>query len=70
MYLTGYKICSMALIESLFNNLPSQWAILALIAGIGISVVVLRGLIRFAMRAFVIGLVGVILLGAVYYLVT
>lgn len=60
----------MAWAETLFNSLSSQWAILALIAGIGISVVVLRGVIRFAMRAFVFGLVGVILLGALYYLVT
>jgi hypothetical protein len=55
-------------IESLFNTLPGHWAIIALIAGIGLSVVFLRGLIRLLVRAFIIGIIGVILLGAVYYL--
>lgn len=42
---------------------------MGLIAVIGLSVVFMRWLIRLAMRAFLIGLVGVILLGAIYYLV-
>jgi hypothetical protein len=54
-------------IESLFNTLPGQWAIIALIAGIGIAVIFLRGLLRFVVRAFVIGVVGFILLAAVYF---
>jgi hypothetical protein len=55
-------------IQSVFEKIPTQWVILGLIATIGISVVFLRWLIRLAMRAFVIGLLGVILLGALYYL--
>jgi len=54
-------------IESFLNTLPGQWAIIALIAGIGIAVIFLRGLVRFILRAFLIGLVGFILLAAVYY---
>jgi hypothetical protein len=42
---------------------------MGLIAVIGFSVVFMRWLIRIAVRAFLIGLVGVILLGAIYYLV-
>lgn len=55
-------------IESIFNTLPGHWAIIALIAGIGLSVIFLRGLIRLLVRALIIGVVGVILLGAMYYL--
>ena len=54
-------------IQSFVNTLPGHWAIIALIAGIGLSVVFLRGIIRLAVRAFVIGIIGVILLGVVYY---
>lgn len=56
----------MSAIESLINTLPGQWAIIALIAGIGLAVVFLRGLIRIAVRIFLIGAVGFILLAAVY----
>ncbi len=54
-------------LESLLNSLPGHWAIIALIAGIGLSVIFLRGLIRIVVRAFLIGIVGFILLAAVYY---
>lgn len=59
----------MVWIQSIFDILPTQWAIMGLIAVIGLSVVFMRWLIRLAMRAFLIGLAGVILLGAIYYLV-
>lgn len=54
-------------IEELINTLPGHWTIIALIAGIGIAVIFLRGLVRFIVRAFLIGVVGFILLAAVYY---
>ena len=53
-------------IENLMNTLPGQWAIIALIAGIGLAVVFLRGLIKIVVRIFLIGTVGFILLAAVY----
>ena len=53
-------------IENLINSLPGQWAIIALIAGIGLAVVFLRGLIKIAVRIFLIGTIGFILLAAVY----
>ena len=59
----------MVWIQSLYEQLPTHWAVLALIGAIGVSVVFIRALIRFALRAFLIGLVGFILLGALYYLV-
>jgi hypothetical protein len=59
----------MVWIQSIFDGLPAQWAIMGLIAVIGLSVVFMRWLIRIAVRAFLFGLVGVILLGAIYYLV-
>jgi hypothetical protein len=58
----------MSAIETLINTLPGQWAIIALIAGIGLAVVFLRGLIRVAVRIFLIGAVGFILLAAVYFI--
>jgi len=58
----------MPTLETLINTLPGQWAIIALIAGIGLAVVFLRGLIRIAVRVFLIGTVGLILLAAVYLL--
>jgi hypothetical protein len=58
----------MVWIQSLVDGLPTQWVIMGLIAVIGLSVVFLRWLIRIAVRAFLIGLVGVILLGAIYYI--
>jgi hypothetical protein len=58
----------MELIQSFFESLPTYWALLALAAVIGISVLFLRGLIRLAVRAFIIGLIGLAALGAVYYL--
>ncbi|MCL5428284.1 MAG: hypothetical protein M1347_00585 [Chloroflexi bacterium] len=58
----------MSALDTFLNTLPGQWAIIALIAGIGLSVVFLRGLIRLAVRALLIGTVGFILLAAVYYI--
>lgn len=58
----------MSAIETLLNTLPGHWAIIALIAGIGVAVIFLRGLLRFIVRAFLIGIVGFILLAAVYYI--
>lgn len=58
----------MAWIETFLNNISTPWAILALVAFIGLAVVILRGFVRLAMRAFLIGLVGLIVLGAVYFL--
>ena len=54
-------------IQSTFESLPTYWALLALAAVIGLSVLFLRGLIRLAVRAFVIGVIGLVVLGAVYY---
>jgi hypothetical protein len=54
-------------IQSFFESLPTYWAVLALVAAIGLSVLFLRGLIRLAVRAFVIGVIGLVVLGAVYY---
>lgn len=53
-------------LESIFNTLPGHWALIALIAGIGLSVVFLRGLIRIVFRVLIIGAFGVILLGVLY----
>jgi ABC-type uncharacterized transport system permease subunit len=55
-------------IQSLFDSIPTAWAIIALVAFIGLSVLFLRGLIRLAMRAFFIGLIGLAVLGVVYFL--
>ncbi len=54
-------------IQTLFDSIPTAWAIVALVAFIGIAVIFLRGLIRFALRAFFIGLIGLVLLGVVYF---
>lgn len=64
---TGYKIGIMTLIQGFISNLPAHYALLGLILAIGLSVVVLRAIIRLAMRAFLFGLLGVILLGVLYY---
>lgn len=58
----------MVWIQSLFETLPTHWVVLGLIGVIGLSVVFLRWMIRLALRAFLIGLVGVIVIGALYYL--
>lgn len=58
----------MAWIESVFNALPTVWALVALVVIIGLGVVLLRGLLRLAMRAVFFGLIGVVVLGALYYL--
>ncbi len=58
----------MSTLEVLINTLPGQWAIIALIAGIGLAVVFLRSLIRIAFRVLIIGTVGFILLAAVYFI--
>lgn len=54
-------------IQTLFDSIPTPWAIVALVAFIGIAVIFLRSLIRFALRAFFIGLIGLLLLGVVYF---
>ncbi len=59
----------MSWIQSLFDSLPTTWALLALIGIIGVGVVVLRGLIRFAWRTFMFGAVGLALLVALYYII-
>ncbi|HKY79402.1 MAG TPA: hypothetical protein VJ182_05365 [Anaerolineales bacterium] len=56
----------MAGIEQLFSSLPWHWVILGLITAVGLSVVFIRGLIRLAVRVFIVGAIGVILLGIVY----
>jgi len=57
----------MPILDTLINSLPGQWVVITLIAGIGLAVVFLRGLIRTAIRVFLIGSVGFILLAVVYY---
>jgi hypothetical protein len=57
----------MTLIENFFNTVSPIWALVALIATIGLSVLFLRGIIRLAVRAFVIGAFGLIIIGALYY---
>lgn len=57
----------MTLIENFFNTLSTPWAIFALIAVIGLSVLLLRGIIRLAVRAFIIGAFGLLIIGALYY---
>jgi ABC-type proline/glycine betaine transport system permease subunit len=59
----------MSWIQSLFDSLPTTWALLVLIGAIGVGVVILRGLIRFAWRTFMFGAFGLALLGALYYLI-
>ncbi len=58
----------MSALDTFLNTLPGHWAIIALIAGIGLSVVFLRSLIRIAVRVLVIGTVGFILLTVVYFI--
>jgi hypothetical protein len=58
----------MAWISAVFTHLPAQWTILALIAGIGLAVIFLRGILHLVVRALFIGAVGVILLGAALYI--
>ena len=55
-------------IETFFNTVPTVWAIIALIATIGLSVLFLRGIIRLAVRAFLIGAFGLVIIGAIYFL--
>jgi hypothetical protein len=57
----------MTWIEAFFNNVPTLWAVLALIIAIGLTVVFLRGIIRLAVRAFLIGAFGLIVIGAIYF---
>lgn len=58
----------MSFLQNLISSMPAHYALLALILFIGLSVVILRAIIKLAMRAFVFGLVGVILLGVIYYI--
>lgn len=53
-------------ITNLFSSLPLHWAVIGLIMAIGLSFIFVRGLIRLFVRAFIIGVIGVILLGIVY----
>ena len=55
-------------IESFFNTVPTLWAIIAIIAAIGLTVLLLRGIIRLAVRAFIIGAFGLLVIGALYFL--
>ena len=55
-------------IEAFFNTVPTLWAIIALIAAIGLAVLFLRGIIRLAVRAFLIGAFGLIVISAIYFL--
>lgn len=59
----------MSWIQSLISSVPPHYALLGIILAIGLSVVVMRAIIRLAMRAFVFGIVGVILLGAFYFFI-
>ena len=54
-------------IQNLFDSIPTPWAIVAIVAFIGLSVIFLRGLIRIALKAFFIGLIGLAVLGVVYF---
>lgn len=56
----------MFLLDTLINNVPGHWLVLGVITTIGLSILFIRGLIRLVIRAFIVGLVGFILLGAVY----
>lgn len=56
----------MFLLDTLINNVPGHWLVLGAITAIGLSILFIRGLIRLVIRAFVVGLVGFILLGAAY----
>ena len=55
-------------IEAFINTVPTIWAVVALIAAIGLSVLFLRGIIRLAVRAFIIGAFGLVVIGAIYFL--
>ena len=57
----------MTFIQNLFDSLPSIWAVLALIAAIGLSVLFIRGLLKLAVRAFLIGTFGLLVIGVIYY---
>jgi hypothetical protein len=59
----------MSWIQSLISSVPPHYALLGIILAIGLAVVILRAIIRLAMRAFVFGVLGVILLGAFYFFV-
>ncbi|MCW5876719.1 MAG: hypothetical protein KIS85_07520 [Anaerolineales bacterium] len=56
----------MFILDTLVNSLPGHWLVLGVITAIGLSIIFIRGVIRLAIRAFVVGLVGFILLGAAY----
>ncbi|MCW5878955.1 MAG: hypothetical protein KIS80_08830 [Anaerolineales bacterium] len=56
----------MFLLDTLINNVPGHWLVLGVITAIGLSILFIRGLIRLVIRAFIVGLVGFILLGAAY----
>ncbi|MBX3049656.1 MAG: hypothetical protein KIT46_11095 [Anaerolineales bacterium] len=56
----------MFLLDTLINNVPGHWLVLGAITAIGLSILFIRGLIRLVIRAFIVGLVGFILLGAAY----
>jgi len=57
----------MTWIENFFSSIPTIWAVLGLIAVIGLSVLLLRGIIRMAIRAFFIGAFGLLVIGAIYF---
>jgi hypothetical protein len=59
----------MSWIQSLISSVPPHYALLGIILAIGLAVVAMRAIIKLAMRAFVFGILGVILLGAFYFFV-
>jgi hypothetical protein len=59
----------MSWIQSLISSVPPHYALLGIILAIGLAVVAMRAIIRLALRAFVFGILGVILLGAFYFFV-
>ncbi len=54
-------------LENYLNAIPPFWMVVGIILAIGLSVIFIRGLIHLLIRAFMIGVVGLILLGAVYF---
>jgi hypothetical protein len=58
----------MSWIGETLTALPVHWALLSLVIGIGLAVVLVRGLIRLAVRVILFGAIGVALMGVIYFL--
>ncbi|MEX2144608.1 MAG: hypothetical protein WD740_08430 [Anaerolineales bacterium] len=56
----------MAVLEQVLSSIPGYWVIIGVIMAVGLSVIFIRGLVRLFVRAFIIGVIGVILFGIVY----